>query len=116
MAGRFYIAPIVGSGRVGDAFRASTCDLGLDHSAVIPTSPGGPVFAWALVCAQADVDADDHLAFPADLRVPWSEVADGPALLAAIKARFGLTYAASAGDTAGDIVVALRDALLASGA
>ena len=116
MPGRYYIAPIMGSGRIGDGYRASTCDLGFDHSAVIPTGPAGPLFDWALVCAQDRIDADDHLPFPADLRMPWSEAADGPALLAAIKARFGLTYAASAGDTVGDVVAALRDALLASGA
>lgn len=57
MTMRYYICPVVGSGKRDDPYRAKAADHGLPHVAVIPSLPdGSPEHAWCL----STVDATDH--------------------------------------------------------
>jgi hypothetical protein len=54
---RYYLCPVIGSGTIGDPYRAGVSGRGGSYVAVIPTGPDGrPLFPWAL----ALVAATDH--------------------------------------------------------
>jgi len=67
MAKRYYLAPVIGTGTMDDAFRPQTKNYGGTSTAVIPShqTTGQPLFTWALVI----VDKVDHTGLLADTAI-----------------------------------------------
>lgn len=62
---RWFLCPVIGSGTEADPYRAKVADLGVDHSAMIPSrADGTPRFLWCIVAVDTasftalDTDTD----------------------------------------------------------
>lgn len=116
MARRYYLTPVVGQGTEEDPYRLRVADHGVDHAAIIPTDAvGRPTRSWGL----APVDATDFTALNDDATLAGlPQLALGTQLStqqrrAAQSAldRFGAAVIVKAGDTLGDVVARVAQAL-----